>query len=199
VTPARKYYKTEPSSSALVFYWGVQGEYPQLKMHNVIFSDDYKKEFTEIFDDGKVPNDPTIYIYISSKYNPTDAVENGENWFVMINMPPGKEKSELDIESVKKKIIEKVKKTLNIDLNKKIIFERILTPQMIEEKTSSVFGSLYGISSNNRFAAFLRQDNRSKEYNGLYFCGGSAHPGGGIPLVILSGKIVSDLISKYGV
>ncbi|MCC6638046.1 MAG: phytoene desaturase, partial [Ignavibacteriaceae bacterium] len=71
--------------------------------------------------------------------------------------------------------------------------------QMIEEKTSSVFGSLYGISSNNRFAAFLRQDNRSKEYNGLYFCGGSAHPGGGIPLVILSGKIVSDLISKYGV
>ena len=168
-------------------------------MHNVIFSEDYKKEFTEIFDDGKVPNDPTIYIYISSKYNPTDAVENGENWFVMINMPPGKEKSELDIESVKKKIIEKVKKTLNIDLNKKIIFEKILTPQMIEEKTSSVFGSLYGISSNNRFAAFLRQDNRSKEYNGLYFCGGSAHPGGGIPLVILSGKIVSDLISKYGV
>ena len=199
VTPARKYYKTEPSSSALVFYWGVQGEYPQLKMHNVIFSEDYKKEFTEIFDDGKVPNDPTIYIYISSKYNPTDAVEYGENWFVMINMPPGKEKSELDIESVKQKIIEKVKKTLNIDLNKKIIFEKILTPQMIEEKTSSVFGSLYGISSNNRFAAFLRQDNRSKEYNGLYFCGGSAHPGGGIPLVILSGKIVSDLISKYGV
>ncbi|MBK6680295.1 MAG: hypothetical protein IPG53_09840 [Ignavibacteriales bacterium] len=103
---------------------------------------------------GEVPNDPTIYIYISSKYNPTDAVENGENWFVMINMPPGKEKSELDIESVKEKIIEKVKKTLNIDLNKKIIFEKILTPSNDRRKNIISFGSLYGISSNNRFAAF---------------------------------------------
>ena len=68
---------------------------------------------------------------------------------------------------------------------------------MIEKNTSSFRGSLYGISSNSKFSAFLRQQNRSKEIQGLYFCGGSAHPGGGIPLVLLSGKITSELIRKY--
>ena len=197
VRPARKYYKTEPSSSALVFYWGVKGEHAELKMHNILFSEDYKKEFDEIFESGKAPEDPTVYIYISSRVNEDDAPEGFENWFVMINMPPATSKDYYDINSIKESIINKIKKMLKIDLNEQIVFERVLTPEMIEEKTSSVYGSLYGISSNNKYAAFLRQDNKSKEYSGLYFCGGSAHPGGGIPLVILSGKIVSELVAKY--
>ncbi len=197
VRPAKKYYKREPSSSALVFYWGVKGNFPELKMHNILFSDDYKKEFDEIFISGKAPEDPTVYIYISSKVNEDDAPEGFENWFVMINMPPATSNDYYSIDSIKKSIISKIKNMLHIDLNENIVFERVLTPEMIEEKTSSVYGSLYGISSNNKYAAFLRQDNRSREYAGLYFCGGSAHPGGGIPLVILSGKIVSELVAKY--
>jgi len=199
VKPAKKYYKTEPSSSALVFYWGVEGEYPQLETHNILFSKDYTAEFDAIFNRGKAPDDPTVYIYISSKINKDDAPAGHENWFVMINMPPSKNGSEVDIRLIKQNILNKIKAVPGIDLSDKIIFEDILTPALIEERTSSVYGSLYGISSNNKYAAFLRQDNRSAQYPGLYFCGGSAHPGGGIPLVILSGKITSDLIKKYEV
>ncbi len=199
VKPAKKYYKTEPSSSALVFYWGVRGENPALETHNILFSKDYPTEFDEIFNKGKAPDDPTVYIYISSKLNKFDAPAGHENWFVMINMPPSREEGEVDVQSIKRNILNKIKSVLGVDIRDKMVFEDILTPSLIEERTSSVYGSLYGISSNNKYAAFLRQDNRSAEYPGLYFCGGSAHPGGGIPLVILSGKITADLIKKIEV
>jgi len=77
-----------------------------------------------------------------------------------------------------------------------IISEQVLDPRSIESKTSSYQGSLYGNSSNNRFSAFLRHANKSSKIDQLYFCGGSVHPGGGIPLALLSAKIVSDWINK---
>ncbi|MCX7876116.1 MAG: phytoene desaturase family protein [Melioribacteraceae bacterium] len=195
---AEKIKKLEPSSSALVFYWGVKGTYDNLEIHNILFSDNYEKEFQEIFDEKIIPNDPTIYIYISSKYKKDDAPNGFENWFVMINAPNNSNfdfKKEID--RIKHKIISKINEVLKIDLEEKIFFEKILTPEDIEYETSSYLGSLYGISSNNRKAAFLRQQNKSKEVDGLYFCGGSVHPGGGIPLTILSGKITAELIFKY--
>jgi phytoene desaturase len=195
---ARRYSQLEPSSSALVFYWGVEGKHDDLQVHNILFSDDYKNEFTELFDKKNLPADPTIYIYISSKINSKDTPDNCENWFVMINTPYLNENISAEkIEKAKQRIIEKIKNNLKIDIKKKIIAEKILSPKEIEDFTSSNKGSIYGISSNDRNTAFLRQKNRSKKYKGLYFCGGSAHPGGGIPLVVLSGKITSDLIQKY--
>lgn len=195
---ANKHQNIELSSSALVFYWGVKGIYNNLEIHNILFSDDYKIEFDEIFNKRNIPDDPTIYIYISSKYKKDDAPEGFENWFVMINTPNnnGQDWNKLLINS-KKIIIEKIKNVLKLDLSNKIVYEKYLTPVEIEKETSSFKGSLYGISSNNRQAAFLRQQNKSKEIDGLYFCGGSAHPGGGIPLTILSGKITADLVKKY--
>ena len=93
-----------------------------------------------------------------------------------------------------KLILNKIRTLTGYDIKDKIESESIMTPQDIEKHTGSYGGSIYGISSNNRKAAFLRQPNRSKHYNGLYFTGGSAHPGGGIPLVILSGKIAAEKI-----
>lgn len=191
------YNKIEPSSSAVVFYWGVQGIHKQLEVHNILFPDNYRQEFDELFKVNRIPNDPTIYIYISSKFNPNDAPIGYENWFVMVNAPFNNQKSELDISHLKYKIILKIKLLLNIDLTDKIITEEILTPADIEIKTNSLKGSIYGISSNSKFSAFMRQPNRSFKYRGLYFVGGSAHPGGGIPLVILSAMITSELISKF--
>lgn len=191
------YNAIEPSSSAVVFYWGIQGNYKQLEVHNILFSDNYKQEFDELFKLRKIPSDPTIYIYISSKFNPNDASLGHENWFVMINAPSDNTKTDLDISQLKQKIILKIKLQLNIDLTDKIVTENILTPTDIEAKTNSLKGSIYGISSNSKFAAFMRQPNRSLKYRGLYFVGGSAHPGGGIPLVLLSGMITSQLVSKF--
>lgn len=190
--------KDQQSSSAIVFYWGVEGIHPELEIHNILFSDDYKKEFEEIFSLHQIPSDPTIYIYISSKFNKSDAPAGKENWFVMINAPYIVDsKYSAPIEALKLIILKKIKSTLSIDLSNKIKSETILTPAEIEIGTNSYKGSIYGVSSNSKFTAFVRQPNRSRKYKGLYFAGGSAHPGGGIPLVLLSAKITADLVSKY--
>lgn len=192
---SKRYQKLEPSLSGLVFYWAINDSHPQLEIHNILFSNNYKQEFDDIFQKKVIPEDPTVYIYISSKYNSSDAPPGKENWFVMVNAPYIKDQNwNEQIDSARKRIIEKINSRLETDIENKIIGERILTPLDIQNKTGSYRGSIYGISSNNRNAAFLRQPNKSRSYKNLYFCGGSAHPGGGVPLVILSGKITSDLI-----
>lgn len=192
-----KYSKHEPSSSALVFYFGVKGIHPQLEAHNILFSDDYSEEFKDIFDKKSIPQSPTIYIYISSKLIHEDAPEGNENWFVMINMPHYQGNEKPDTEMIKSRLLTRIRIATGIDLSDKIIEEKLLTPEMIEHNTGSHGGSLYGISSNSKQAAFLRQQNKSRELKGLYYCGGSAHPGGGIPLVILSGEITASMIMKH--
>lgn len=183
----------ERSSSALIFYWGVKGSYPELDLHNILFAADYKAEFDAIWKDKTIYADPTIYINITSKYIKTDAPEGCENWFVMINVPAnvGQNWDEL-IATARQNIINKIKRILKVDLGELIVAEQILDPRSIESKTGSYQGSLYGNSSNNQFAAFLRHANFSSTIKGLYFCGGSVHPGGGIPLALLSAKIIDQ-------
>jgi phytoene dehydrogenase-like protein len=92
-------------------------------------------------------------------------------------------------------ILAKVNRILQTDLESLIEVEEILEPRTIESKTSSAQGALYGNSSNNKFAAFLRHSNFSSDIKNLYFCGGSVHPGGGIPLSLLSAKIMSEMLN----
>jgi phytoene desaturase len=185
------------SSAALIFYWGIEKEFPELDLHNIFFSKDYKKEFDTIFNKQNVDDDPTIYVNISSKEEKGDAPKGAENWFVMVNVPSntGQDWDEI-IKRTKQNIIIKLSRILNSDFEKLINFESILDPRKIEANTQSYQGALYGASSNNKYAAFLRHPNFSQKIKNLYFCGGSVHPGGGIPLCLLSGKIVSELIIK---
>ncbi len=195
---AKKYGRLEPSSSALVFYWGVTGGADGFGIHNILFSGDYRKEFTELFEEKRCPDDPTVYVYISSKFNPADAPKGCGNWFVMINAPyESGQNWDRETELARERIIEKIQRLTGIDISSRITCESVLTPPVIEESTSSRLGSIYGISSNSRTAAFLRHRVRSRTYRGLYFCGGSAHPGGGIPLVLLSGTIAARLIERH--
>ncbi len=194
---ASRYEKKLPSFSGLVFYWGIKKEFPELETHNILFSKDYKKEFDDLFNNKMIHNDPTVYIYISSKLNKDDAPAGKENWFVMVNAPHIQNQNwESEVKSARKNVIKKINNFLNTDIESLIEFEKIMSPVDIQDRTGSYLGSIYGISSNDKFAAFMRQSNKSKTVKNLYFCGGSAHPGGGIPLVILSGKIVSDIIQK---
>ncbi|AXT57546.1 phytoene desaturase [Aquimarina sp. AD1] len=193
----KKTLKQPRSSSALIFYWGIKKEFPELDLHNIFFSKDYKKEFEYIFEKKEVSNDPTVYINITAKNEPNDSPEGSENWFVMINVPSneGQDWKEI-IQRSRKNILDKLSKLLKVNIEELIETEEILDPISIENKTQSYQGALYGSSSNNKYAAFLRHPNFSKNIKNLYFCGGSVHPGGGIPLCLLSGKIVSELIEK---
>ncbi len=187
----------ERSSSAVIFYWGIQKSFSGLDLHNIFFSKDYKHEFDCIFKNQSVSEDPTVYVNITSKDIPGDAPEGCENWFVMINTPAHSGQDwDLLVTKLRKHVIKKLSLALNVSLDALIFCEEVLTPPMIQDKTQSHLGALYGASSNDKMAAFLRHPNFSQRIKNLYFCGGSVHPGGGIPLCMLSAKIVDELISK---
>jgi phytoene desaturase len=194
----KKLIKQEKSSSAYVFYWGINKEFAALGLHNILFSDDYKKEFDCLFSKQFPTEDPTIYINITSKYCKDDAPEGCENWFVMVNVPHNKNESIPYEAAIRKNVIDKINTTLKTDIEKHIISESTLSPIDIENQTSSFGGSLYGNSSNNKFSAFLRHANFSSTIKNLFLVGGSVHPGGGIPLCLYSAKIVSQLIVESG-
>jgi phytoene desaturase len=197
---ALRYRKLEPSSSAIVFYWGIKGEFSELQANNIFFSSDYKKEFDQIFKQGICPDEPTVYINITSKYCPSDAPGGCENWFVLVNVPYDKGQNwQKQADIMRSRILLILEKYLGRKIEPLICTEKVMTPKDIYDKTLSNKGSIYGISSNSKLAAFHRQPNKSEEYDGLYFAGGSAHPGGGMPLVALSGMIASDLAQRYEV
>lgn len=185
----------ERSSSALIYYWGIRRDFPELSLHNIFFSEDYAQEFEHIFKLGTVFDDPTIYVNISSVEAPEDAPPGCQNWFVMVNVPgnTGQNWDEIQ-ERTRTNVLAKLTRILGVPIADYIQNESVLDPRTIESRTSSWQGSLYGASSNNKFSAFLRHPNFSPKIKNLYFLGGSVHPGGGIPLCLLSAKIVSELV-----
>ena len=184
----------EKSTSALIFYWGIRKEFPELGLHNIFFSEDYREEF-DLLGRGRISDDPTVYVNITQKYESGDAPAGCENWFTMINVPynSGQDWDALIARS-RKNVLDKLSRILGRAIEPLIEEEALLDPRTIESRTNSHLGALYGTSSNDRMAAFLRHANFSSRIEDLYFCGGSVHPGGGIPLCLLSARIVDQLM-----
>ena len=195
---ARRTERLDPSSSGLVFLWGVARRFPRLAVHNIFFSGDYRAEFAAIFGRLDLPAEPTVYVNITGKIEPGDAPPDGENWFVLLNAPraAGQDWPVLAARA-KAAVLARLSRSLGCDVGALIREERILAPPDIERATGSTHGSLYGIASHTPLSAFLRHPNRSRRIRGLYFAGGSAHPGGGMPLALLSGILAADLAEKY--
>ncbi|MEO0511188.1 MAG: 1-hydroxycarotenoid 3,4-desaturase CrtD [Verrucomicrobiota bacterium] len=187
----------ERSTSALIFYWGIRDSFRELGLHNIFFTEDYQAEFRDLFENKRIHEDPTVYIHISNKCKIEDAPSGCENWFVMVNAPHDRE-TDWDevVPRIKKQILGKLTRLLERDIASLIECEEILTPLRIEQRTQSFKGALYGAASNNPFAAFLRHPNKARKPDGLFFVGGSVHPGGGIPLVLNSAEITADLIGR---
>lgn len=193
---AKRILKQERSSSAIIFYWGMNRSFPQLGLHNIFFSNDYQQEFQDIFKAGRLSQDPTVYINITSKLEQGMAPEGQENWFVMVNAPANTGQNWEALKSqIKVQILSKLERMLGEEIASAIVTEEQLDPVTIESKTSSYQGSLYGTSSNSKWAAFARHPNFTSTVQGLYFCGGSVHPGGGIPLCLKSADIVGQQVA----
>lgn len=191
----KKILETERSSSVLVFNWGIKHQFKELGLHNIFFSQDYRKEFQSLFVKKDISFDPTTYIFISSKNIPTDAPPGCENWFTLVNAPANISQDWKEIiDRTRKNVIQKLSRILNQNIEPLIESETILSPPIIESTTGSFQGALYGSSSNSKWSAFLRHSNKSSQLKNLYFIGGSVHPGGGIPLSLSSAKIVDKWI-----
>jgi phytoene desaturase len=187
------------SSSGLCFYWGIGREFPELGLHNIFFSNDYQAEFQRLFRENTLSDDVTVYVNISSKHRPADAPPGQENWFVLLNAPNNTGQDwEAILSRARQQVIDRVSRVLGADIGALIRTETVLDPRSIESRTASAQGALYGNSSNNRFAAFLRHPNQSQQFDNLYFVGGSVHPGGGIPLCLHSARIATDLAMESG-
>jgi diapolycopene oxygenase len=195
--PPERILRQERSSSALVFYWGISRSFPQLGLHNIFFSRDYPEEFDQLFNKLNIGDDPTIYLNISSKEAPADAPSGHENWFLLVNAPcnEGQDWNQM-VQRTRQNVLAKLHRMLGTDVAPLIEAEEVLEPRRLEAKTFSYKGSLYGTSSNNRYAAFFRHPNFHAGIRGLFFAGGSVHPGGGIPLCLLSAKITAGLVKK---
>ncbi len=194
----KKLNNREPSCSGFVLLLGTKKKFPQLAHHNIFFSDDYRAEFEAIFE-RKIPApDPTVYVCATSRTDSSQAPEGCENLFVLINAPYTN--PNVDWEKEKKSyrdlIIKKLENFGLKDLENSIDFEQIITPEDFEKKYNANRGSIYGISSNGVFSAFLRVPNKARDIENLYFAGGATHPGGGIPLVLLSGKMAAEMIAR---
>jgi diapolycopene oxygenase len=195
---ARRYRRLEPSSSGLVFLWGMGAIFPELLVNNIFFSSDYRAEFESLFRELRCPLHPTVYVNITSKVDAADAPSGCENWFVLVNAPRDAGQDwDAETARIRAVVIAALSRSLGRDLAPLIRTEETLAPPDIRERTGSAHGSLYGISSNSRLAAFLRHPNRHPRVEGLYFCGGSVHPGGGMPLAVRSGMICADLIQRH--
>ncbi len=182
------------STSALIFYWGIEGVFPQFDLHNIFFSGNYPAEFRAL-SKGTISDDPTVYLFISSKKVDSDAPQGCENWFVMINVPENRGQDwDAMISRARSNIISRLTRVTGRDIGSLIKTEKVLDPRLIEERTVSYRGSLYGSSSNSKLSAFRRHPNHRSRYGNLFFTGGSVHPGGGIPLCLASARIVAGMI-----
>jgi phytoene desaturase len=186
--------KLEPSLSGFIMLLGLEGYTPNLEHHNIFFSKNYPLEFQEIFKDLQAVSDPSIYVTISSKSDPSQAPNGMENWFVLVNAPPtGRVNWQEYGETYSNLILEKLA-GYGVDISERIRVKQIITPSDLETRYRSFRGGIYGTSSNSVASAFLRPQNRSSKIRGLYLASGSAHPGGGLPLVMLSGKLAVEML-----
>ncbi|CAN5165342.1 phytoene desaturase family protein [soil metagenome] len=189
----RRALRAPVSSSGFALLLAVEGRTEGLAHHNIAFSGDEAEEFTAIFDQARAPADPTLYVCASVVTDATQAPVGCENWYVLVNVPPASAVDwDVQAEPYRDHLLE-VLAGHGWDLAGRLRSAETITPADIAERYRSWQGAIYGTSSNGRRAAFLRPANRGPR-QGLYLVGGSSHPGGGLPLVAMSGSIVATMI-----
>ncbi|MFW6305793.1 MAG: phytoene desaturase family protein [Bacillota bacterium] len=190
--------KFEPACSGLVLHIGVDREYAKLSHHNFFFSNNLKENFDTIFHKKELPEDPTIYLVATTRTDRAQAPEGCENIKILPHIPYIQDKkfSKDEYMALKLRVLEKLERMGLEDLRKHIIFEDIWLPEDIESSYKSNHGAIYGVVSDRKKNKGFKAPKHSDKYDNLFFVGGSVNPGGGMPMVTLSGKQVSEKIKE---
>ena len=194
---ARKGY--EPACSGIVLYLGLRKRYDHLAHHGFVFSRDAEEEFDSIYRKGEPAPDPTAYLCAPSASDDTVAPEGGEALYVLVHTPhlrPGHDWSRM-FAPQRRAILDKLKRTAGLeDIEDRIVVDRALTPQDLHDRYKVLDGAIYGLASHGAWLGAFKPSNRSKPVRGLYLCGGAAHPGPGMPMVMMSGWIAADALDR---
>ena len=189
----------EPACSGVVLYLGLNKRYEHLAHHDFVFSRDPKEEFDFIYKRGEPAPDPTCYLAATSCTEPGTAPAGGEALYVLVHAPylrPHHDWKTM-LPQYREVILEKLKRTGQMpDLESRIVFERALTPQDIHDRYHVLDGAIYGLASHGKFLGAFKPGNRSPDLRGLYLAGGAAHPGPGMPMVLMSGWIAADTLDR---
>lgn len=193
----QKMQRFEPSCSGLVLHLGVNRLYPQLAHHNFFYSDHPQEHFDAVFKSHRLSDDPTIYLVAPCKTDPTQAPDGCEIIKILPHIPhldPDKPLTAQDYAALRERVLLKLERMGLTDLRQHIVTEEYWTPLDIEARYYSNRGSIYGVVSDRFKNLGFKAPQRSSELSNLYFVGGSVNPGGGMPMVTLSGQLVRDKI-----
>lgn len=189
--------KFAPACSGLVVHLGTDREYPQLAHHNFFYSNNQSKHFDTVFQQGKLPEDPTIYLVAPTRTDPTKAPEGCDNIKILPHIPPIDPESPLthdDYIAFKDRVIDKLERMGLEGLRKHTVVEDILTPIDLQRMYKSNRGSIYGVVSDWKKNYGFKFPKQSSRYKNLFFTGGTVNPGGGMPMVILCGQKVAERV-----
>jgi diapolycopene oxygenase len=200
--PAARHYRRkryEPACSGVVLYLGLDRRYPHLAHHDFVFSRDPEEEFDWIYRRGEPAPDPTCYLAAPSATDHGVAPAGGEALYILVHAPYLRPHHDWRgmFPAYRQVILDKLKRTAGLDdLEDRIVFEHHLHPGDIHERYKVLDGAIYGLASHGTFTGAFKPGNRSRHIKGLYLAGGAAHPGPGMPMVLMSGWIAADALDS---
>jgi phytoene dehydrogenase-like protein len=192
----------EPACSGVVLYLGLNRRYEHLAHHCFVFSRDPHEEFHHIYDLGQPAPDPTCYLASTTRTEAATAPEGGDALYVLVHTPYLRPEHDWNamFPKYRQVILDKLKRSAGMpDLEERIVFERALTPRDIHERYKVLNGVIYGLSSHGRWNGAFKPSNLRRDLDGLFLAGGAAHPGPGMPMVLMSGWIAADALDhRFG-
>lgn len=193
--------KKKFTCSTIMFYWGMDKEFPQIGHHNVFLSGDYKESFDSIFDRHTLPNEPSFYVHAPARTDPSAAPAGQDSLYVLVPVGHIDESEPQDwnglVERARATVFSRLATMMGLnDLREHIKFEEVYTPPRWKEQFNLVKGAAFGLSHNFMQVGYLRPQNRHAKFKNLYFAGASTHPGTGLPIVLLSAKLTTERILK---
>lgn len=194
----RSLQKHKHSYSALLFYWGVDADVSALEHHNVVFSDDYKRNFQQVFGENILPDKPAFYTHVPTKTDPSVAPKGKQVVYTLVPVP--NLTGDVDWPEAEKRLRQHVLSTLKqrfgVDLEDAIETEVVFGPKEFESKYNLTHGAAFGLTHTLGQSGYFRPHNYVKGVSGLYLAGASTYPGSGVPMVLLSGKLVAERIQR---
>ncbi len=191
---ARKRY----GCSAVIFYWGLNTRFPQLGAHNLFLAEDYRQSFDPIFEQLTLPDDPSFYVHVPTRTDPSTAPDGCDTFAVAFPVGHIDEAAQQDWATIQKRARQVALRRLAqlgiTDLEQHIKFEFVATPDDWQREFNLVNGSTHGLSHDLMQMAYFRPHNRHARYRNLFFVGASTHPGTGIATVLISARLVTERI-----
>lgn len=190
--------KHKHSYSALLFYWGVDADVSALEHHNVVFSEDYKRNFQQVFNENILPDKPAFYTHVPTKTDPSVAPKGKHVVYTLVPVPNLTSKVDwVEAEKrLRQHVLETLKQRFGVDLERAIQTEVVFGPKDFESKYNLTHGAAFGLTHTLGQSGYFRPHNYVKCVSGLYLAGASTYPGSGVPMVLLSGKLVAERIHR---